>query len=169
MKSPNAPAPLRSAIGDALVKAGAITQEQLTRALRVQALLEDPKQLVEVLVELGYGTRQSLNETITSQGSSLRLGDLLVEQGLITVDTLAMALETQKEQGVRLGEALLNLGAINERTLLRNVAHQSGVPYIEELVIPRFELDAEGLLKVPTGPGLGIELNPDALGKYARR
>jgi len=43
------------------------------------------------------------------------------------------------------------------------------VPYIEELVIPRFELDAEGLLKVPTGPGLGIELNPDALGKYARR
>ena len=51
----------------------------------------------------------------------------------------------------------------------RWVEYQSGVPYIEELVIPRFELDAEGLLKLPTGPGLGIELNPDALGKYARR
>jgi L-alanine-DL-glutamate epimerase-like enolase superfamily enzyme len=51
----------------------------------------------------------------------------------------------------------------------RWVEYQSGVPYIEELVIPRFELDSEGLLKVPTGPGLGIELNPDALGKYARR
>lgn len=131
MTSPQMPDALRSVIGDALVSAGAITPEQLNRALRVQALLEDPKQLVEVLVELGYGTRQSLNDTIAKQGSSLRLGDLLLEQGIITVEILEMALQTQKEQGIRLGEALLNLGAINERTLLRNVAHQSCVPYID--------------------------------------
>lgn len=120
-----------SAIGDALVAAGAITQQQLTRALRIQATLEDPRQLVEVLVELGYGDRASLNKAIAEQGGSLRLGDLLVEQGIITTETLTMALQTQKEQGVRLGEALLNLGAINERTLLRNIAHQASVPYIE--------------------------------------
>jgi len=122
---------LHSAIGDALVEAGAITEKQLARALRVQSMLEDPKQLVEVLVELGYGDRQSLNAAIATQGGNLRLGDLLVEQGIITADTLTMALQTQKEQGVRLGEALLNLGAINERTLLRNIAHQKGLPYIE--------------------------------------
>lgn len=131
MKAPRAQEVPHSAIGDALVKAGAITPEQLNRALRVQALLEDPKQLVEVLVELGYGTRQAFNETIARQGGSLRLGDLLVEQGIITSETLAIALKTQKEQGVRLGEALLNLGAINERTLLRNIAHQAGVPFID--------------------------------------
>jgi D-galactarolactone cycloisomerase len=51
----------------------------------------------------------------------------------------------------------------------RWVEFQTGVPYIEELVLPRFQLDAEGLLRVPTGPGLGIALNPDALGKYSRR
>jgi L-alanine-DL-glutamate epimerase-like enolase superfamily enzyme len=51
----------------------------------------------------------------------------------------------------------------------RWVEFQTGVPYIEELVLPRFQLDADGMLRVPTGPGLGIELNPDALGKYARR
>ncbi len=51
----------------------------------------------------------------------------------------------------------------------RWVEYQTGVPYIEELLLPKFELDEEGLLKVPTGPGLGIELNPDALGKFARR
>ena len=51
----------------------------------------------------------------------------------------------------------------------RWVEFQTGVPYIEELVLPRFQLDAKGWLKVPTGPGLGIELNPDAIGKYARR
>lgn len=143
MNSPRATQALHSAIGDALVNAGAITQEQLTRALRVQALLEDPKQLVEVLVELGYGTRQSLNDSIAQQGSHLRLGDLLVEQGLITADTLAMALQTQKEQGVRLGEALINLGAINERTLLRNIAHQSNVPYID----PNFNMIEPELLR----------------------
>ena len=143
MNSPRATEALHSAIGDALVNAGAITQEQLTRALRVQALLEDPKQLVEVLVELGYGTRQSLNDSIAQQGSHLRLGDLLVEQGLITADTLAMALQTQKEQGVRLGEALINLGAINERTLLRNIAHQSNVPYID----PNFNMIEPELLR----------------------
>jgi D-galactarolactone cycloisomerase len=51
----------------------------------------------------------------------------------------------------------------------RWVEFQTGVPYIEDLVVPRFELDAQGLLRVPTGPGLGIELNGDALGKFARR
>jgi D-galactarolactone cycloisomerase len=48
------------------------------------------------------------------------------------------------------------------------VEYQTGVPYIEEIIDPPFKLDAEGLLRVPTGPGLGIKLNPDALAKYSR-
>lgn len=50
----------------------------------------------------------------------------------------------------------------------RWVEFQTGVPYIEELVLPRFELDGDGMLRIPTGPGLGIELNPDALDRYTR-
>jgi L-alanine-DL-glutamate epimerase-like enolase superfamily enzyme len=48
------------------------------------------------------------------------------------------------------------------------VEYQTGVPYIEELILPRFQLDKDGMLPVPTGPGLGIELNPDAVAKYSR-
>ncbi len=48
------------------------------------------------------------------------------------------------------------------------VEYQVGVPYIEEIIDPPFKLDAEGLLRVPTGPGLGIKLNPDGLAKYSR-
>jgi L-alanine-DL-glutamate epimerase-like enolase superfamily enzyme len=48
------------------------------------------------------------------------------------------------------------------------VEYQTGVPYIEELIEPRFQLDKDGLLPVPTGPGLGIKLNPDAIAKYSR-
>ncbi len=51
----------------------------------------------------------------------------------------------------------------------RWVEFQTGVPYIEELTLPRFEIDAAGMLQVPSGPGLGIELNPDAVGRFARR
>ena len=51
----------------------------------------------------------------------------------------------------------------------RWVEFQTGVPYIEDLTLPRFQLDGEGMLRVPSGPGLGIELNPDALDRFARR
>ncbi|HUY31366.1 MAG TPA: mandelate racemase/muconate lactonizing enzyme family protein [Pirellulales bacterium] len=49
----------------------------------------------------------------------------------------------------------------------RWVEYQTGVPYIEEIISPPFALDADGMLRVPTGPGLGIELNPDAVGRYS--
>jgi D-galactarolactone cycloisomerase len=50
----------------------------------------------------------------------------------------------------------------------RWVEYQTGVPYIEEILDPPFRLDADGMLRVPTGPGLGVRLNEDALRRYAR-
>jgi D-galactarolactone cycloisomerase len=47
------------------------------------------------------------------------------------------------------------------------VEYQTGVPYIENLLATPFTLDAEGMLRVPEGPGLEIELNPDAVAKYS--
>jgi len=124
----------RSAIGQALVDEGVVTEEQLKRAERIQSLLEEPKQLSEVLIELGYASRQAVNQAITKHGGSMRLGEILIEQGIITAETLEMALNVQNERGLRLGEALIELGAINERTLMRNIAHQSGVAFIEPML-----------------------------------
>ena len=42
------------------------------------------------------------------------------------------------------------------------------MPYVEELILPVFTLDKDGMLPMPTGPGLGISLTPDALAKYGR-
>jgi D-galactarolactone cycloisomerase len=39
-------------------------------------------------------------------------------------------------------------------------------PYLDELITEPFRPDGEGFLKTPTKPGLGIELNPDALRRY---
>jgi L-alanine-DL-glutamate epimerase-like enolase superfamily enzyme len=48
------------------------------------------------------------------------------------------------------------------------VEYQTDVPYIEELLDPPFKLDQNGMLHMPTGPGLGITLNRDAVAKYSR-
>jgi len=41
-------------------------------------------------------------------------------------------------------------------------------PFIEQLVTTPFHLDDEGMLHVPTGPGLGIEIDKDALEAFSR-
>ena len=48
----------------------------------------------------------------------------------------------------------------------RWVEFQTGVPYIEEIITRPFQIDAEGFLNVPEGPGLGIELDLDAIRRY---
>lgn len=50
----------------------------------------------------------------------------------------------------------------------RWVEYQTGVPYVEELISPPFRLDRDGMLPVPTGPGLGVQLDPDAVARFSR-
>jgi L-alanine-DL-glutamate epimerase-like enolase superfamily enzyme len=46
------------------------------------------------------------------------------------------------------------------------VEYKTGSPYIDELTVGGFALDADGMLAIPDGPGLGIELDDDALARY---
>jgi D-galactarolactone cycloisomerase len=48
----------------------------------------------------------------------------------------------------------------------RYVEYLTPTPYIEELITEPFRVDSEGYLPIPDRPGLGIELNRDALKKY---
>ncbi|MBN2310164.1 MAG: Flp pilus assembly complex ATPase component TadA [Candidatus Hydrogenedentes bacterium] len=130
---PDTPAAIesRSLLGEALLKEGILTEEQLQRALRIQDKLEQPRQFGAVLIELGYATKQDIADALGKHGAGIRLGQILLEQGVITQDALEQALIIQRERGIRFGEALLELGAISERVLLQNLARQAGVPYIE--------------------------------------
>lgn len=49
----------------------------------------------------------------------------------------------------------------------RFVEYLTPAPYIEQIITEPFRLDAEGLLTIPERPGLGIELNRDALARFA--
>lgn len=42
-------------------------------------------------------------------------------------------------------------------------------PYIEAIVARPFQLDAEGMLAIPTEPGLGIELDPEGVARLSRQ
>jgi D-galactarolactone cycloisomerase len=48
----------------------------------------------------------------------------------------------------------------------RYVEYLTPCEYIEDLTVERFELDDEGLLKIPDRPGLGVTLDPDKLKRY---
>ena len=46
------------------------------------------------------------------------------------------------------------------------VEYLTGAPFIDDIVAQRWQLDADGMLAIPSGPGLGLELDPDAVKKY---
>jgi L-alanine-DL-glutamate epimerase-like enolase superfamily enzyme len=48
------------------------------------------------------------------------------------------------------------------------VEYLTPTPYIDELITEPFTVDEEGYLTIPTQPGLGIELNREALKRYGR-
>ncbi|MCP4979683.1 MAG: type II/IV secretion system protein [Gammaproteobacteria bacterium] len=61
----------------------------------------------------------------------IRLGDLLVEKSLITEDQLQHALSEQKKLGRKLGGTLIELGMIDENSLLNLLASQLSIPLID--------------------------------------
>jgi MSHA biogenesis protein MshE len=61
----------------------------------------------------------------------IRLGDLLVEKGLITKDQLKFALTEQKKLGRKLGGTLIELGMIDEDGMLNLLSSQLGISLID--------------------------------------
>jgi type II secretory ATPase GspE/PulE/Tfp pilus assembly ATPase PilB-like protein len=67
----------------------------------------------------------------------IRLGEALIEAGIITPAQLDEALKRGASTGERLGEALVGLGFISERDLLKSLARDADIPFLEprELVV----------------------------------
>src|SRR5205823_9601067 len=61
----------------------------------------------------------------------IRLGESLVEAGLINVTQLDEALARRTTTGERIGESLVALGYISERDLVRTLAKDADIPFLE--------------------------------------
>lgn len=72
---------------------------------------------------------------------ALRLGNLLVQKGILTADQLQRALELQKEKGELLGAMIVSLGFATEEQILTVLSEQLGIGYVR-------------LKEAPISPGL---------------
>ena len=61
----------------------------------------------------------------------IRLGDLLIEHGLITQAQLQAALDEQKKSGRRLGRVLIDNAYVEEDAMLRVLSEQLRIPYVD--------------------------------------
>lgn len=73
----------------------------------------------------------------------VRLGQMLLDEGCINEMQLNSAIAHQGRWNTRIGEALVALGYLSERTMLVTLARQLGVPYVElgDRRVPRAVLD----------------------------
>lgn len=76
----------------------------------------------------------------------IRLGDLLVQEGVISEAQLTHALDEQKRLGFKLGRTLIELNFLSEDQLLRFLSQQLKIPYID---IDNHIFDEELVLNLP--------------------
>lgn len=71
----------------------------------------------------------------------IRLGDLLIQQGLLTDEQLKIALDEQKRTGRKLGRVFVESGYVTEAGISQALARQLRIPFIElKSFTPRADL-----------------------------
>ena len=77
----------------------------------------------------------------------LRLGEILMESGLLSQEKLDLALDIQKQQQLRLGTILLQEGFVSEPYLLQALSRHLSIPWVS---IWRIDIPDEVLNLVPS-------------------
>ncbi len=137
----NASSKLR--VGELLIQEGAITPEQLEKALAVKKEEKVYKPLGEVCVDLKFLSRARLHKILNQYQKRISVGDLLINLGLITAQQLDEGLDHQQKIGGKLGEILISKGFITEGALVDALSIQMGILK----VAPDFHLIDKTLLK----------------------
>jgi len=116
-----------------LIDDGTLTEQQVQYAQRVQSKIKTEKPLLSIIKELDYLNDEQLRKTLRKHKLSLRIGEFLVELGLINQQDLELALQLQKEVAPKrkLGEVLVDHNLIEERQLIGVLSLQLGFPFIE--------------------------------------
>lgn len=78
--------------------------------------------------------------------NKIRLGDCLVQKGMIDEEQLNQALLKQKETGAKLGETIVDLGFISENDMIDVLVEQLGIEYVDVRKI-KIDEEAARLLK----------------------
>jgi Type II secretion system (T2SS), protein E, N-terminal domain len=127
-----APMPLRTRLlGELLVREGLVTETELSAALRAQEMVSDGTPIGQLLVERGALSPADLEAVLKRYHKKYRLGDILVETNTISETQLQLAVDHHRRTGLRLGDALLQLGFVNEETLKHALCTQLDVTFVD--------------------------------------
>ncbi len=85
---------------------------------------------------------------VTSKRKPKQLGQILLEQGLLTEEQLSRALDEHRNTPKSLGRVLIDLGYIRERDLVRALAEQVGLEFVD---LSEARIDAAIAALVPEG------------------
>ena len=115
-----------------LLAEGLATEEQLTRARRVSARLQEPKSVGEVLVDLGQLTRSEHDRLVHLYRSKLGIARVLFEDAVLDENGLTRY-ETAKSKKPNLAErdVLLGEGLVTEEQYLRALCARDNIPFME--------------------------------------
>lgn len=83
---------------------------------------------------------------MTEPKKKIRIGDLLVQNDVITEQQLMTALREQKDTGRKLGRTLIDLGYVDEDNLLNFLSRQLDVPFVQ---LRHFQFNNELVKKLP--------------------
>ncbi len=83
---------------------------------------------------------------MTQERKKIRLGDLLIQNGLISDEQLGEALSSQKASGKKLGRALIDLGFVDEDQMLKLLSRQLNIPFIH---LNNYDFNPEVTQKLP--------------------
>ena len=84
---------------------------------------------------------------VTPAGENIRLGELLVNRGLLSRDKVEEAMALQQKTGKRLGHIVVSKGWIKEDVFLNTLAEQLGIPFIQ-MRLGLIDLDVFELLDI---------------------
>ncbi|MEY2976366.1 MAG: FHA domain-containing protein [Prochlorotrichaceae cyanobacterium] len=109
-----------SRLGQFFLRTSALTEEQLEELLREQS--SSQKRLGELLVEKGMISQEDLDKALENQ--QILLGDILVKHNYITQEQLDIALKQQRETFQPIGEIVVQAGWITAQEMSHALKEQ---------------------------------------------
>ncbi len=134
-------------IGEMLVREGILAPAALERALAAQSA-QRVIPIGQILVEHRKVAPDDVARAAEQQiRRKLRLGEVLVEAGLVSKADVDAALAEQKQRkGRRLGEVLVELGLLTEETLAKTLSNKFRLAFVD---LDACTLNPEALRAVP--------------------
>jgi len=83
---------------------------------------------------------------MSNQSSNKRLGEMLIEEGIISKGQLKKALKYKEERGTFLGKALVGLGLVSEDDLVNFLVRQCRIPHLR---LDEYEINEEVASLIP--------------------